>query len=113
MQKLDATHRDIADYQNTLNSLDIQINDVERSNDRLLEQQKKLLRTKDAELLRGSDLAHTLKEKEQHNKDAEIQTDILKKDLEGIRYGNDALLDRNHELKEELDSLNQHADLLT
>ena len=29
-----------------------------------------------------------------------------------MRYSNDALLDRNHDLKLELESLNQHADLL-
>ena len=33
--------------------------------------------------------------------------------MDGVRYGNDALLDRNHELKEELASLTQHTDLLT
>jgi cell division protein FtsB len=36
----------------------------------------------------------------------------LKKDLESVRYSNDALLDRNHDLKMELESLNQHSDLL-
>jgi hypothetical protein len=29
-----------------------------------------------------------------------------------VRYSNDALLDRNHDLKMELESLNQHSDLL-
>lgn len=38
---------------------------------------------------------------------------MLRKDLDSVRYSNDALLDRNHELKEELDSLQSHADLLT
>lgn len=30
-----------------------------------------------------------------------------------MRYSNDALLDRNHDLKLELESLNGHAELLT
>jgi hypothetical protein len=34
------------------------------------------------------------------------------KELESVRYSNDAMLDRNHDLKEELDSLNQHTALL-
>ena len=37
----------------------------------------------------------------------------MRKDCEGVRYSNDALLDRNHDLKQELDALNRHADLLT
>lgn len=42
-----------------------------------------------------------------------MTADHLMKELDGVRYSNDALLDRNHELKIELDSLNKHADLLT
>lgn len=37
----------------------------------------------------------------------------MRKDLEGVRYSNDALLDRNHDLKLELESLGQHSELLT
>jgi regulator of replication initiation timing len=46
-------------------------------------------------------------------KDADITYEHLKKDIESVRYSNDALLDRNHNLKIENDSLNQHAELLT
>lgn len=42
-----------------------------------------------------------------------MQIEHLTKDLDGVRYSNDALMDRNHDLKLELESLNQHADLLT
>ena len=37
----------------------------------------------------------------------------MRKDLEGVRYSNDAMVDRNLDLKQELDSLNNHAELLT
>ena len=37
----------------------------------------------------------------------------MRKDLDGVRYSNDALLDRNHDLKLELESLNNHSELLT
>ena len=45
-------------------------------------------------------------------REAEIQIEHLNKDLEGVRYSNDVLLDRNYDLKQELESLNQHSDLL-
>lgn len=46
-------------------------------------------------------------------KEADISIEHLKKDLEGVRYSNDALLDRNHDLKVELESLNSHSALLS
>ena len=51
-------------------------------------------------------------EKEKQLKDEDLQVEILKKDLDGVRFSNEALLDRNHELKEELVSLQKHAELL-
>jgi FtsZ-binding cell division protein ZapB len=72
-----------------------------------------MLRQKDSEIIRGHDLSHNSNHLEAAVKDADTQIDMLKRDLEGVRYGNDALLDRNHELKEEIDSLTQHSELLT
>jgi hypothetical protein len=54
-----------------------------------------------------------LKENEKRLKDSELQCEHLKKELENVKYSNDAMLDRNHELKMELESLNAHGDLLT
>ena len=111
--RLEDTHRHIGDLQGSINGLDVEINEVERQNDRHVENQKKMLRHKDAEIVRGQDLSHNSKHLEAAVKDADVQIDMLKRDLEGVRYGNDALLDRNHELKEEIDSLTQHSELLT
>jgi hypothetical protein len=36
----------------------------------------------------------------------------LKRDLEGMRYSNEALVERNYDLRQELDSLNRHQKLL-
>ena len=98
--------------QTSINALDVEIVEAERNNDRSLELQKKLLRTKEQEQLRGQDLSYNQKENENRLRESEKQVENLKKDLEGVRYSNDAMLDRNQELKGELDSLNQHADLL-
>ena len=50
-QKLDATERDIAELEASINVLDIEINEVERMNDRHIESQKKMLRQKDSEMV--------------------------------------------------------------
>jgi chromosome segregation ATPase len=71
------------------------------------------LRVKDQEIVRGQDVAHHHRELEARVKDSDLQIDHLRKDLDGVRYSNDALMDRNHDLKQELESLNGHAELLT
>lgn len=112
-QKLDSVERDIVVVRQTIHAIDVDINDAERSNDRAIEFQKQLLRQKDQEIVKSQDTSYLLRELEQRQKDADLQIDHLRKDLENVRYSNDALLDRNHDLKLELESLNQHAELLT
>jgi hypothetical protein len=45
-------------------------------------------------------------------KEIELLIEGLRRDLENVRLNNDALLDRNHDLKLELESLSQHSELL-
>lgn len=66
------THRDIAVLQTSINGLDVDIVDLERSNDRSAELQKKLLRTRDAESIRSQDLSFNLKENEKRLRDADL-----------------------------------------
>jgi len=113
MVKQDGLERDINIFKQNIISIDVDINDVERSNDRAIELQKQLLRQKDQEIVRSQDQTYHLRELEARNKEAEIQIEHLRKDLDGVRYSNDALLDRNHDLKLELESLNNHSELLT
>ena len=58
-------------------------------------------------------MSYVKRELETRSKEAEISIEHLRKDLDGVRYSNDALLDRNHDLKQELESLNGHCELLT
>jgi regulator of replication initiation timing len=45
-------------------------------------------------------------------KEFEYQIEVVRKEIETISYSNDTFIDRNHELKIELDSLNQLVELL-
>lgn len=107
------TQKDVAVLQAAINGLDLDIVESERANDRAQELQKKLVRQKDSEGLKGSDLIYNNKELEMRLRDDDIQYEQLKKELENFGYTNDVMIDRNHELKVELDSLNSHSDLLT
>jgi hypothetical protein len=52
-QKLEHVDRDIVHTKQTVIAIDVEINDVERANDRHMEHQKQLLRQKDQEIVRG------------------------------------------------------------
>lgn len=50
---------------------------------------------------------------DQRNKDLDLLSESLKRDLDSMRYSNEALVERNYDLRQELDSLNRHQKLLT
>lgn len=50
---------------------------------------------------------------DQRIKDLDLLTESLKRDLDGMRYSNEALVERNYDLKQELESLNRHQKLLS
>jgi hypothetical protein len=54
-QKIDTLEREIAILKQNIVSIDVDINDVERANDRAVELQKQLLRQKDQEIVRAQD----------------------------------------------------------
>jgi hypothetical protein len=104
--------KEIGELHSSISSLDVLINDSERANDRYQDHQKKLLRQKDTEIIRGQDLAHSLKQNEQILLQATLEGDHLRKDLDSTGYSGEALVDRNYELKQEVESLGEHAALL-
>ena len=111
-QRLEATQREMANVSSSVNALDVQINDVDRSNARAIEVQKKLVRTQDQEIQRSLEQDTQVKVRDQKLRELEYSLEQNHKELEGVRYSNDALMDRNHDLQQELDSLNTHAELL-
>ena len=88
------------------------MNEIERMNDRYLDHQKKLLRQKDQLIIQGQDLGYQFKQAEQTAAQLEISSGHLLKELESVRLSNDAMLDRHHSLREELESLGSHVTLL-
>jgi hypothetical protein len=73
--KLEGVDRDIIGLKQSIISIDVDINDVERSNDRSLELQKKLLRQRDGELQRGHENGQHMKELDQRLQSDDYQTE--------------------------------------
>lgn len=86
---------------------------MQRSNGQALELQKRLYRQKDNEIIKNQDLDGGARMSDQRLKDLELLQDNLNRDLEGMRYSNEALVERNYDLKGELESLNRHQKLIS
>lgn len=67
----------------------------------------------DAEGQRNIELSTGIRDFEVKIRGREDQIMYLKKELEGARYSNSALLDNNSNLQVEIDSLNNHIKVIT
>lgn len=67
----------------------------------------------DAECVRNLDLTTGMKDLEGKVRAKEDQILYMKKELEGARYSNSALLDNNSNLQVEIDSINNHIKVIT
>ena len=67
----------------------------------------------DAEGGRNLELTTSIKDIESKIRAKEDQIMYMKKELEGARYSNSALLDNNANLQVEIDSLNNHIKVIT
>lgn len=57
------------------------------------------MRQKDLEIAKNQELEGVLRMTEQRLKDLELVLEGLKRDYEGLRYSNEALVERNHDLR--------------
>lgn len=63
--------------------------------------------------MRNIDLTTNIKDLEGKTRAKEDQIMYMKKELDGARYSNSALLDNNSNLQVEIDSLNNHIKVIT
>ncbi len=110
--KLDGTLRDCDQVRGNVNSLEYQVQEFVRSNGQAVELQKRLFRQKDSEVIKNQDLDKGVRITDQNIKDLDLHIESLNHDLEGMHYSNEALVERNYDLRQELDSLNRHQRLL-
>jgi len=72
-----------------------------------------LQRRIDSEGGRNVELSQSIKDTESKVRSREDQIMSMRKDLEGARYSNSALLDNNSNLQVEIDALNNHIRVLS
>ena len=112
-----STKFEIARAEHHRNTTEVQAlqKDCDNANQRnsfLLETQRQLIRQKDSEGGRYSELNHDVGRQESNYIQSDNELQALSRELEAIRKSNESLLEAGHCYKQELHALQNHADLL-
>lgn len=96
-----------------IHGLDLQINEYEKLNGRLVDDQKNKLQINSKEYNRAHELTSKLQGLEAKYYSLEVDERGKNTDLEAVNYSNQALMDRNLDLKSEYEALQKHIVILT
>lgn len=107
-----SAQNDIAKYKSTIHGLDLEINNYEKGNGYLVDEQKHKLAKNSAEYNMAHELTSGLQGLEAKFYSLEVEERSKNTDLEAVNYSNQALMDRNLDLKSEYEALQKHSLLL-
>lgn len=99
---------EIVQLQNQVHSFQNELNHLRALEEKYRNENSDLTKRIDAEGGRNLELSTSIKDLESKIRAKEDQIMYMKKELEGARYSNSALLDNNSNLQVEIDSLNNH-----
>jgi chromosome segregation ATPase len=111
--KIHSACGDISKLKSMIHSLDLEINEYEKSNSRLVEEQKARLQQNSHQYNKAHELTAVLQNLEAKFYSLEVDERGKNTDLEAVNYSNSALMDRNLDLKQEYEALQKHSVLLT
>lgn len=103
---------DISKLKSTIHGLDLEINNHEKANNMLTDEQKHKLAKNSAEYNMAHELTSQLQGLEANFYGMEVEERSKNTDLEAVNYSNQALMDRNLDLKAEYEALQKHNMLL-
>jgi outer membrane murein-binding lipoprotein Lpp len=104
-QKIYQAQTDISQLKSMIHGLDIEINQFEQANNALVEDQKIKLQRNSEEYNRSHELTTNLQSLEAEYYALEVDERGFNTDLEAVNYSNQALMDRNLDLKNEYEAL--------
>ena len=96
-----------------IHGTDLEISNFEKLNNRLVDEQKQRLAANSQEYNRAHELTSQLQGLEAKFYSLEVEERGKNTDLEAVNYSNQALMDRNLDLKAEYEALQKHSSLLT
>ena len=71
-----------------------------------------MLRSRDVELTKNRDLQATLYDLEAKNRNKDDQLLAVRKEMDDVRFSNSSMIDRNDDIKAEVEALQKHVQLL-
>ena len=100
--------REITNLKTQLSNFQSELNHLKSMEQRFKEENADLQRRIDSEGCQNVELSGAIKELEMKIRQKEDQLMYMRKELEGARYSNSALLENNANLQVEIDSMNNH-----
>lgn len=104
---------DISKLKNMIHGLDLEISNYEKLNSRLVDDQKAKLATNSSLYNQAHENTSHVQGLEAKYYSLEVEERGKNTDLEAVNYSNQALMDRNLDLKAEYEALQKHSSLLT
>lgn len=111
--KIHQANGDVSKLKAMIHGLDLGINEYEKVNSRLVSEQKSKLQTNSVEYNRAHEFTAQLQSLEAKFYSLEVEERGKNTDLEAVNYSNQALMDRNLDLKSEYEAMQKHIVLLT
>lgn len=111
--KIHQAQSDISKLKSMIHGLDLEISNFEKLNSRLVDEQKVRLAANSSEYNKAHELTSQLQGLEAKYYSLEVEERGKNTDLEAVNYSNQALMDRNLDLKAEYEALQKHSSLLT
>ena len=111
--KIHTAQGDISKLKSMIQGLDLEICSYEKLNNRHIEEQKVKLSANSQEYNRAHELTAQLQSLEAKFYSLEVEERGKNTDLEAVNYSNQALMDRNLDLKAEYEALQKHSLVLT
>lgn len=105
--------QEIIQLKNQVVSFQNELNHLKSLEEKYRNENGDLQKRIDSESQRNIELSNNIKELEARIRAKEDQIMYMRKELEGARYSNSALLDNNSNLQVEIDSLNNHIRVIT
>ena len=105
--------QEIIQLKNQVVSFQNELNHLKSLEEKYRNENGDLQKRIDSESQRNIELSNSIKELEAKIRAKEDQIMYMRKELEGARYSNSALLDNNSNLQVEIDSLNNHIRVIT
>ena len=104
---------EIIQLKNQVVSFQNELNDLKSLEEKYRNENGDLQKRIDSESQRNIEMSANIKDLEMKIRTKEDQIMFMRKELEGARFSNSALLDNNSNLQVEIDSLNNHIRVIT